>query len=99
MKVIGITGGIASGKSIVANVIKRNNYLVIDADEISRSLMKEAKVIAKIQKTFGDRVIENEKVNRKELGKIVFDDPNLRLKLEAIIHPKVKKEIKKQLKN
>jgi|SRR5690554_4535737 len=98
MKVIGITGGIASGKSVVANVIKRHNYSVIDADVISHALMKESKIIAKVQKTFGDEIIENGKVNRAKLGKIVFDDPSLRLKLEAIIHPRVKKEIKKELK-
>lgn len=98
MKLIGITGGIASGKTLVTNKIRENNYTVIDADEISRELLEEPKIIDKLKTIFGDKIIENEKINRKSLGEIVFEDEELRIKLESIIHPKVKKIIKKELK-
>ncbi|HHU55173.1 MAG TPA: dephospho-CoA kinase [Acholeplasmataceae bacterium] len=98
MKVIGITGGIASGKTLVSNFIKSKNYTVIEADRIAHDLLEKPKIVSKIAETFGEEVIVNGKVDRDALGKIIYYDKKLQKKLNAIIHPKVRKAINKELK-
>lgn len=98
MKVIGITGGIASGKTLVANILKEKNYQVIESDEIVHKLLETPKIITKIRNNFGSEVIVNNRVDNDALGRIIFSDENMRKKLNAIIHPLVKKIIKKELK-
>lgn len=98
MRVIGITGGIASGKSLVADILKSKNYPVIESDKIVHDLLETPKMISKIASTFGDDFVKNNKVDREKLGKLIFNDPKEQKKLNAIIHPKVRKIIKDELK-
>lgn len=97
---IGITGGIGTGKSTVCNYIKEKGYKVFDCDKISHDLLEyNEDVKNKIIKEFGTEVLvqdnQNIKIDRKSLGKIVFNDYVKKQKLESIIHPEVIKEIKR----
>ena len=87
MKVIGITGGIGSGKSTVSNIIKKNNFPVIDCDEISRELtQKDNTVLDEIRRCFGASVFDdNGNLLRQELANIVFSDSSKKKILEDIV--------------
>lgn len=91
---IALTGGIATGKSTVCNLLKLHGFLTIDADEIAHKLLDLHNI--KIAQMFGERFVENGKVIRKELGKIIFSNEEEKLKLEAFIHPLIKEEIIKE---
>jgi dephospho-CoA kinase len=92
VKLVGLTGGIASGKSTVAAILRRLGAAVIDADELSRQVVQPEQTAWKeIVKTFGAGILqEDQNLDRKKLRKIVFDNPEARKKLEVIIHPKVR---------
>ena len=92
MKLIGLTGGIASGKSTVATILKQLGAAVINADELSREVVQPGKGAWKeIVETFGANVLQSDKtLDRKKLRTVVFDNPEARKQLEAIIHPKVR---------
>ena len=94
---IGITGSIASGKSEVTKYLKTKKYLVIDSDEISRKLMDEKKVINQVVENFGKDLLINNKIDRKKLAAIIFNDENKKELLNSIIHPLVKNKILKQI--
>lgn len=100
MYVIGITGGIASGKSHVVDVISKMGYEVIDSDKISYELsLKGNKVYNEIINTFGEEyVLSNGEIDRKKLGRLIFNSEKDKLKLNEISHPYIIKEIKKRLK-
>ena len=87
MKVIGITGGIGSGKSTVSNIIKNNNFPLIDCDEISRELTQnDDAVLSEISRCFGDSVFDdNGNLLRQELANIVFSDSSKKKILEDIV--------------
>ena len=98
MKVYGITGSIACGKSTVTHYLIERGYLVVDADLISRNALTiDQECILKVQELFG--CVKDGIVDRKALGRIVFHDKNAKKQLEAIIHPyvilKMKEEIEK----
>lgn len=96
MKWIGLTGGIATGKSTVSQILKQQGYPIVDADQIAREVVAPKTVgLAQIQKVFGYEVMtDSGELNRKKLGQIVFDDIEKRLKLEKIIHPLVQERVK-----
>lgn len=95
--VIGITGSISSGKSVVSEYLRSKKYVVIDSDIISKELFNSPYVIRKIVNTFGSNVLEGNKINRAVLGQIIFNDPEKRIMLNNIVHPLVKKEILRQI--
>jgi dephospho-CoA kinase len=92
VQVIGLTGGIASGKSTVAAILRRLGAEIINADELSREVVQPGQDAWKeIIETFGSDILRGDKtLDRKKLRKIVFDNPEARKKLEAIIHPRVR---------
>lgn len=96
---IGITGGIASGKSLVCSFLKDLGIPVISADEIVRELQRDTFYLGKIKELFGDEVFEGEKLNRKKLASIIFSDENKRNLLNKLLHPPVLSEIKKRIEN
>jgi dephospho-CoA kinase len=100
MKVIGITGGIASGKSYVSSVIKKAGYPVIDADLISKELsQKGGSVYHAIIRTFGESFLdENKEINRQKLGSLIFNDKQAKGLLNSISHPLIIEEMEKQIK-
>ncbi|MBE5770762.1 MAG: dephospho-CoA kinase [Clostridiales bacterium] len=88
--VIGLTGGISTGKSNLSSALKKAGAKIIDADEISRSLTAPGgEALPLIRKEFGDRVFDGENLNRRALGEMVFGHEENRKKLNAIVHPMV----------
>ena len=98
-RVIGVTGGIASGKSNVCSVLKDLGYPVIDADEISFNLSKKGMPIYKaIRESFGDDyLMEDGEIDRKKLGKLIFKNSAAKLILNQISHPIILDEMKRQI--
>ena len=92
MKLIGLTGGIASGKSTVAAILRRLGAAIINADDLSREVVQPGQEAwQKIIDSFGEQILqEDQTLDRKQLRKIVFDNREARQKLEAIIHPRVR---------
>jgi dephospho-CoA kinase len=92
VKLVGLTGGIASGKSTVAAILRRLGAAVVDADELAREVVQPGQVAwQEIVEAFGPGVLqEDSSLDRPKLRKIVFDDPQARTKLEAMIHPRVR---------
>jgi len=87
--IIGLTGGIASGKSTVARMLARRGVAVVDADELAREVVaKGTDGLARIVAEFGADVLDADgSLDRAKLGSIVFSDANARTRLEAITHP------------
>jgi dephospho-CoA kinase len=92
MFLIGLTGGIASGKSTVAKLLAKHGAETIDADQVARDVVEVGTVgLAAVVEAFGKGVLTSEgTLNRENLGSIIFSEPNMRLKLEAILHPLIK---------
>ncbi len=96
MKVIGLTGGIGTGKSTVARLFREKGIPVIDLDRIVRDLQKPGKDVYKqIVEVFGREILlEDGTLDRKKLGEIVFADPEKRETLNRIVHPAVLEKLK-----
>lgn len=90
-KIIGLTGGIGSGKTTVANYFLSSGVPVYIADDEARKIMQVPNIIEEIKNTFGNSIFENEILNREKLSNIVFNDPEKLKLLNAIVHPAVKK--------
>mgnify|MGYP003326111870 FL=1 len=94
MKVVALTGGIGSGKSLVANYFFTLGAEVLDADQVSRQVIERGTPgFDEVVATFGDSVLKDGEINRRALGEIIFADPEKRKALEAIIHPKVQQAL------
>jgi len=92
MKIIGLTGGIASGKNFVAEIFAKNGAVVFDADhEVHKIFIDDKALILKVAKLFPQSLIHGE-IDRKILGKIVFADKEKLHLLEQIIHPVIRKK-------
>ena len=88
--IVGLTGGIASGKSTVSKYLAEKGFKVYDADKIAKDISEKKLVQKEIILNFGDKILtEDGKVDRKKLKEIVFADKDKLKKLNAIIHPKV----------
>ena len=92
---IGLTGGIASGKTTVSDYFKRIGIAVIDADEISHEVTKpNGSAFEEIISSFGSNILDdNGLIDRKQMRSIIFDDVSKKEVLEGIIHPKVREEM------
>ncbi|MDW8850600.1 dephospho-CoA kinase [Flavobacterium sp. MMLR14_040] len=91
-KVIGLTGGIGSGKTTIANYFNEMGVPVYIADDGARNVMKSEDIIEEIKTSFGEALFENNILNRAKLAEIVFNDKDKLAKLNAIVHPAVKKD-------
>lgn len=89
--VVGLTGGIATGKSTVTKMLRQLGARVIDADVIAREVVAPGtEGLAAIHETFGDEVLASDgTLNREALGRLVFADPAARARLNAITHPRI----------
>ena len=98
-KIIGLTGGIACGKSTVSSYIRKKGFPVIDADQIARKVVEPGSVgLAQIRETFGTIYIRPDgALNREMLGKKVFAEPEALKKLNSITGPLILEELKKEL--
>ncbi|HEX6877035.1 MAG TPA: dephospho-CoA kinase [Nocardioidaceae bacterium] len=90
---VGLTGGVASGKSTVSAMLRDLGAVVIDADQIAREVVAPGtEGLAEIVEAFGPRVLTADgELDRPAMGRIVFGDETARRKLEAVIHPLVRK--------
>jgi dephospho-CoA kinase len=95
---IGLTGGIASGKSTVADMFSELGVPVIDTDVIAREVVEPGQpALDEIRKHFGYGVIDNDgRLDRAAMRKLVFADDSARLELEAILHPRIGQETRRQ---
>ena len=93
VRIIGLTGGIATGKSTVANFLVEQGAVVIDADKLSREAVRPgSNALERIVALFGvDMLLPDGCLDRKRLGRMVFVDPDKRRQLEEIIHPEIKR--------
>jgi dephospho-CoA kinase len=100
MLILGLVGGIASGKSLVANVLRDMGAVVLDADQAGHYVLRQPEVIAELQKRWGDKILDARgQVVRREVAKIVFGQGNEgeRKFLEQLTHPRIEELLKKEL--
>lgn len=95
--IIGITGSIASGKSLVTNYLLNSGYKVIDSDKISHDVLFIEEVKQKLINSFDYSIIENNQINRKHLGQIIFNNKEKKELLQSIVFPYIIKEINNQI--
>ena len=91
----GLTGGIATGKSTVAGLLKSRGFAVIDADQIAHQLSdKNEPGYVQIVKDFGPDILDpDQNIDRKKLGQMIFNDLKLKSKLEVILHPLIQQKV------
>ena len=96
--IIGLTGGIGSGKSTVANLFISNGIDTIDADKIARDIVEtQTPVLDQITKKFGQDILNSKgHLNRSQLREIIFSEPSKRQWLEQILHPLIHSEMQYQ---
>ena len=99
MPVIGLAGGIASGKSTVGELLRRKGALVVDADAVAHEIVEPGRpALAEIRDRFGDDVITPDGwLDRAVLGRIVFEDAQARNDLNNIMHPRIYEEIQRRV--
>ena len=92
MKIVGLTGGISSGKSTVSSYLKQLKIPVIDADEVARKVVEpNSQGAREIRKTFGSDVFEEDgSLNRQKLGALIFSNAENRQKLDELLQPLIK---------
>ena len=97
--IIGLTGGIGSGKSTVAEMLRTLGAAIIDADEIVHELQASgAPMLEALTEQFGAEILDEQgALRRKQLGAIVFNDPEARRRLGLIVHPEVGREMLRQV--
>ena len=96
MLVVGLTGGIGAGKSLVAQNFSELGATVVDSDQLARiAVAKGSAGFDEVVARFGDAVLKDGDLNRKALAQIVFSDATARADLEAITHPKIRALFKK----
>ena len=99
MLVVGLTGGICSGKSTVAAMFERLGAVVIDADRVAHELQVPGQPLFEaIVSAFGRQIVgEDGRIDRRRLGAIVFSDPKARVRLEEILHPAIVLECERRI--
>lgn len=98
--IVGLTGGIAMGKTTISQFLKSKAIPVVDADQISHEILTVDEVKVKLMDTFGESILDkNQNIDRRKLGPIVFNDQRQLEKLNIIVQPYIRTEIVRQLDN
>ena len=99
IRVVGLTGGMASGKSLVAGMLRSLGAVVVDADVIAREVVAPgSQVLQEIAASFGDGVIQVDgTLDRHALGERIFNDPAARARLNAITHPHIRRRMAEEV--
>ncbi|HEY1905486.1 MAG TPA: dephospho-CoA kinase [Myxococcaceae bacterium] len=98
MRVVGLTGGIASGKSTVSAMLRELGAQVIDADQVARDVVEPGTPgLEEVSRRFPGVVDASGRLDRAELGRRVFADPTERRALESIVHPRIREEVARRL--
>jgi dephospho-CoA kinase len=96
MIIVGITGGIGTGKSVVTTILSTMGYPVYDSDsEAKNSMLREPQVVRKLQQVFGDDIFDNGQLNRQRLAGEVFSNANRLQQLNNIVHPAVRNHFRR----
>lgn len=97
---IGLTGGIASGKTLISDEFSRLGVPVIDTDIIAHEIVEQGQpALLEIVEAFGDTVIgEDGRLKRKALRNLIFSDENAKVRLESILHPKIRQQVFDEIK-
>ena len=96
--IVGLTGGIGSGKSAASDIFENLGIQVIDTDKISHLLTSvNSDCLSAITNIFGSDILENGQLNRTKLRKIIFGDDLARKKLENILHPRIRQKVEEAL--
>lgn len=96
-KIIGLTGGIGSGKTVATDALKENGYCVIDADEISRELFARGTDGEKMLYALFPAAVENGALDRRKLRELISHDEILRQKLNAVTHPIITARVREDI--
>lgn len=98
--IVGLTGGIAMGKTTISQFLKSKAIPVVDADQIAHEILTVDEVKVKLMDTFGESILDkNQNTDRRKLGPIVFNDQRQLEKLNIIVQPYIRTEIVRQLDN
>lgn len=95
--IIGLTGGIAVGKSSVSDYLRKMGAEIIDTDKISSDIIEDRKIINNIVEEFGENILSGKKINKKKLRKIIFENSEKREKLNKIMHPSILEKVKENI--
>lgn len=88
---VGITGGIGSGKTFVCEILEAMGYPVFYSDQVAKEIISSSsEAIAQIKNLFGENAYKGDELNRAYLAELIFNDPSLREKMNAIVHPLVR---------
>jgi len=100
MLIVGLTGGVASGKTAVSQILREEGAYLIDADQIARELVQPHTVTwNELIRIFGKEILQEDgSIHRKRLAAKVFSDPEQRNLLNQILHPRIKAEINRRVK-
>jgi dephospho-CoA kinase len=100
MLIVGLTGGVASGKSTISNILREEGAYLIDADQIARDLVRPyTPTFHELIKTFGEEILQPDgSIHRKKLAAIIFSSSEKRGLLNRILHPRIKEETQRRLK-
>lgn len=90
---LGLTGGIATGKSTVSTYLHNQGIPVIDADKVAHDILSDAVVLAELKETFGETIFADGVLSRPALGQIVFGDSEALAKLNNLTHPRIYQRI------
>lgn len=94
-KTVGITGGIGSGKSVVARILHEMGYPVYSSDQRAKDLMHEdASIVASLKELFGEEAYVNHELNRPYIAAQIFKDESKRIAMNNLVHPAVRKDFK-----
>ncbi|MFN4182108.1 MAG: dephospho-CoA kinase [bacterium] len=95
--ILGVTGGIGSGKSTVAKIFRKMHIRVVEADELAHHLLQNPRIKKKIVSLWGNNVLYHREINRRWLARKIFSSPEERWKLEEILHPPIIRIIRKKI--
>jgi dephospho-CoA kinase len=100
MLIVGLTGGVASGKTVVSQILREEGAYLINADQIARDLVRpHTSTWNELRRVFGDGILDEDgSVHRKKLAVKVFSDPEQRNLLNQLLHPRIKEEIGRKVK-
>ncbi len=97
---VAVTGGIGSGKSAVGEILEELGAVIVDADELARTVIERGNSgYDQVLAAFGDEILTSGEIDRAKLAGLVFSDPELRKKLEGIIHPLVREAAEEIMKS
>jgi dephospho-CoA kinase len=100
MLIVGLTGGVASGKTTVSEVLREEGATLIDADQIARELVQpQTPAWQELVRVFGNEILDRDgSIHRQKLASLIFSNPRQRSLLNRILHPRIKEEISRRLK-